>query len=476
VLCENANTCRPLPIYIGVMLYAATRKKSIIDRLFDLGLCVLYDRVLNLTDDLAAAVCKFYTDQNVVCPPQLHRDLFTVAAVDNLDHNPSSNTSSDSFHGTAISLFQHPHGETATAPVCELDLSGIADRKDRPRLPTWYTNVPPDASRTRESPVFCSAAVDARNDSIALRSCPLEFQWLSEVRLLIENDAVGECMTWSAHHATKSQSPSPKCLSAVLPLFPDPSHSTAMMKHAMNIALKAVEFINPGQSPVLACDQPLFATAKQVQWTWPELYSEYKIVTMLRVLHIEMAALKAAGQWLAGSGWSDSLVHCGLATRGTAESYLNASHVKRARYAHQVFVSALFIMQRRAFAKCHPNEDVDFEAWCQSRCSSCPQFLYWSLTMELELAVLVFVRSLRQSDFELYIEALDTLVPWFFALDRTNYSRWLSVHVYDMKSLKATNPSVYDSFKTGKFTFKAYIYFFIYIFIYIYIYIRYIIY
>jgi len=33
-------------------------------------------------------------------------DLFTVGAVDNIDHNPSARTTKDSFHGTAISLFQ----------------------------------------------------------------------------------------------------------------------------------------------------------------------------------------------------------------------------------------------------------------------------------------------------------------------------------------------------------------------------------
>ena len=34
--------------------------------------------------------------------------LFTTAAVDIIDHNPSSTSAHDSFHGTVISLFQHP--------------------------------------------------------------------------------------------------------------------------------------------------------------------------------------------------------------------------------------------------------------------------------------------------------------------------------------------------------------------------------
>ena len=44
----------------------------------------------------------------VVCTPKMRSGLFTVAAVDNLDYNPSSTTSKDSFHGTDISLMQHP--------------------------------------------------------------------------------------------------------------------------------------------------------------------------------------------------------------------------------------------------------------------------------------------------------------------------------------------------------------------------------
>ena len=35
----------------------------------------------------------------------MHRGLFTVGALENLDHNPSSTASQSSFHGTGISMF-----------------------------------------------------------------------------------------------------------------------------------------------------------------------------------------------------------------------------------------------------------------------------------------------------------------------------------------------------------------------------------
>ncbi len=39
-------------------------------------------------------------------PTQLRKGLSMVAACDNIDHNLSSGTAKDSFHGKAISLFQ----------------------------------------------------------------------------------------------------------------------------------------------------------------------------------------------------------------------------------------------------------------------------------------------------------------------------------------------------------------------------------
>ncbi len=145
---KRHRTCMetPLPIYIGAMVYAKTRKKSVVNKLFDLGLSISYDRVLKLTNEISSSVCNFYELQDVVCPPQLHRGLFTTAAVDNIDHNPSSNTSTDSFHGTAISLFQHPTNLIVTTPIAQIRLpetSGSTANSAKPQLPMWYSNVPP---------------------------------------------------------------------------------------------------------------------------------------------------------------------------------------------------------------------------------------------------------------------------------------------------------------------------------------------
>ena len=97
----------PLPLYLGLKVHAVTRSKTLVDTLFHLGLYISYDRVLQIQPDIANGVCQRYEMEKVVCPPNMPCGLFTIAAVDNIDHNPSSATAKDSFHGTGISLMQH---------------------------------------------------------------------------------------------------------------------------------------------------------------------------------------------------------------------------------------------------------------------------------------------------------------------------------------------------------------------------------
>ena len=93
----------PLPLFLSFKIHAVTRSRGLVDTMFNLGGCVSYDRLLRLTSYIANGVCQRFRVEDVVCPPKLRSGLFTTGAVDNIDHNPSSATAKDSFHGTGIS-------------------------------------------------------------------------------------------------------------------------------------------------------------------------------------------------------------------------------------------------------------------------------------------------------------------------------------------------------------------------------------
>ena len=68
--------------------------------------------------------------------------------------------------------------------------------------------------------------------------------------------------------------------------------------------------------------------------------------------------------------------------------------------------------------------------------------------------LLAFIRSLREDKYPLYIASLRKLIRWCFALDNYNYSRWLSVHIYDLLALPQNSPQLHKFFMDRYFTFQ----------------------
>ena len=76
-------------------------------------------------------------------------------------------------------------------------------------------------------------------------------------------------VSWAAYHANQQKvNNSQTANSALLPLFPDDPWSVAMIKHALDVVKKAVNIPIQQEIPVIACDQPLYKNAKDIQWTW----------------------------------------------------------------------------------------------------------------------------------------------------------------------------------------------------------------
>ena len=80
-----------------------------------------------------------------------------------------------------------------------------------------------------------------------------------------------------------------------------------MVKHGMDIQQQITEYLNPGQIPVTALDQPLFTLAKYIQWHWPDSLGEKCHVVMFGGLHVEMALWNTIGDFLENSGWTTAL-------------------------------------------------------------------------------------------------------------------------------------------------------------------------
>ena len=130
-----------------------------------------------------------------------------------------------------------------------------------PELPESFTNVGP--AHVAKNPTPPKEVSLTLSSPISIHShLKEECGWLEHV-CLTENVTDAASITWAVHHATQKRGkPFEVSISSLLPLTRDQAHSVATIKHDMETIRDTVAFLNLGQTPVLAADQPLYAQSK----------------------------------------------------------------------------------------------------------------------------------------------------------------------------------------------------------------------
>ena len=104
-----------------------------------------------------------------------------------------------------------------------------------------------------------------------------------------------------------------------------------------------------------------------------------------------------------------------IASSGTADSYIKATHVTKTRHAHEVTAACLYALIRRAYSdystSVGPNQNeayeevaLSFQEWYSMQANKCVHFDYWMKTLSLELLLLVFIRSIRKGNFDWWMQ------------------------------------------------------------------------
>ena len=181
----------------------------------------------------------------------------------------TTRTAKHSFHGTATCL-QFP---TANNPGIDRERFSTAqefiNKRTGETLPPEYMETPPSALITCQ-PTIPSVEGPLKAEAAAsLSSVEIEKDWLKCVEVLQGKNTleVKDIISWAAFHASR-QPPlcRPMSIITLLPLLTEPTHSTAMILHAMDLVQKVTSYVNQSHIPVITADQPLFAIAKLIQW------------------------------------------------------------------------------------------------------------------------------------------------------------------------------------------------------------------
>ena len=125
--------------------------------------------------------------------------------------------------------------------------------------------------------------------------------------------------------------------SSALPIHLEKASDPAMVYKVSMLCVGITEALNPGQTPWLETDEPLYAGVKKVQQKYPEL-GEDKMLVTLGGIHSEKMLWSPSGEFVNGSGYTAVLTASGICSSGIAESIITVSNILRARWVKQVFV------------------------------------------------------------------------------------------------------------------------------------------
>ena len=257
---------------------------------------------------------------------------------------------------------------------------------------------------------------------------------------------------WAMYHSEKNMSTSSiPGKNVLLPLIPQPVHTLQTQYHCMKIIQRTANFLNPEQTPVDCCDAPVYALTKEIQFRLPKEFGADKYFSLFGGLHIEQHLLIIHGELIKGSDLQEILEKNKFSILGTGAA-VNANHIKQARYCLQVIICVIYGKLTEARNAAH-SELTPIE-WLKESIHHSKMCYYWHLILSLEFDILLYVRSLRESNFLLHVQVLRNMMKCFFAFDHFNYARWLSVHLYDLMNIHLFCPDVYNEFMNGNFAYQ----------------------
>ena len=166
-------------------------------------------------------------------------------------------------------------------------------------------------------------------------------------------------------------------------------------------------------------------------------------------LHIGKLLLEIHGQLIAGTGFAQFLDQTEVSITGAGNVVVYVSQITSARYLLQVCLCAEYKAMRVVFDSCESTNDI--QDWVVKKASESRMLHYWKMIFDLQILILMFIRSERERDFALYVQVLKSIMKYIFAFNHYNYARWLTIHVDDLMKLELVCLNVYRESYSGNF-------------------------
>ena len=345
----------PLTVYKGLKSHLK-RQTDTIKKDHSLGLSVSLDRVREIRKQMARVQTAYWQATGVVIPPTVTQGIFVTTSTDNVDIGGRFE-----FHGTLYTITAHPTVKNPGIKPKPLSLSSVPNDAEI-KIPEKFSKVP-----LLEEGIECNLNLTPiqpgtiRMELDQCHSIP-EQEWIKHATDVIKsysesdddpgNTGLKEVpITFSGFNSYNQSEGDirPPASIGLFPEFYEKAASLEMQKHGMLMMAEATQYLNPGQTPVLEGDGPLYYIQKKLQVIYPEEVGYDKMINFIGLLHMEMCDQEVGGKITGGSGWEDIFSISGVFTPGVCSSLLGGKHVKRTRYSYELTLLWLSIMKNRAW-------------------------------------------------------------------------------------------------------------------------------
>ncbi|KAL5270870.1 hypothetical protein ACHWQZ_G001513 [Mnemiopsis leidyi] len=425
----------------SIWLYLRVKSKTVMQYLHGIGVVLSYHRIRAIIDSIVAQDLTMFREIGALVPRELRKSLLTFGMIDNVDKS-ARNTTGTSFHGTSISVVQLEYKDSKGAarrrgPLQTPPNNFLYELDEVFKPKQGEASVFGDT--TYQNPVEELTEVD---EQVLIKKMQ---PWLRNIHETLTNRVYNgdQAYTSNVYHSKEDTKEKPKVINSILPIFDEPPNTADNMLHFIKVVKDVVQHLNPGQYTIIGVDQPLYALGKKIQLSGyhPEV-DITKVFLIMGPLHIQQELLIIHGNLIEGTGLLQSMNDCEMSFEAPGTAAVNANFITRAFYLVQVIAASLGSLLNEEFQS---SGSADFETWKEIRCKESDSFFFWNLILNFELLIILFVRAVRNRDFDLYVDVLAACVPYFFATDKVNYARWTPIHIAEIRHAKKNNSDLYKA-------------------------------
>lgn len=320
----------------------------------------------------------------------------------------------------------------------------------------------------------------------------LDFVWLlsrllgSDSTSLGQPDNIQKTPGWSAFNAlVQRDCEIRRSTVGYLPVIPTSPTQLSTVYVLLQRSIEVADQLDQN-SVVIVLDQAIYCKAQEILWKNKEQFS--RVVLRMGGFHIALTFLAVIGKRFGDAGLSDILVESGVVGSNAITGVVSGKHYNRAVRAHKIVVEALHRTLWKMFEESleqHPGESnitnqlrsslsdlrrsnfspqarrglrslmefrelfLSFRRYCANLTN--PLAKFWLSYVHMVGLLLDFIRSSREADWTLHLQCIRKMLPWMFAYDRVNYSRYLTLYWCEMTALPETDRFLHDQFLSGEF-------------------------